>query len=277
MTSIGFLGLGRMGLLMAERLVAAGHDVTGWNRTPGREFGGTVARTAAAAVAGKELVITMLSGPEAVRAVLDDVNDHIEQGALVVEMSTIGPETVATARAKLREDVRLVDAPVIGSLPQAAKGELKIFAGGAAEDLDAAREPLSVLGTVQHVGPLGDGAAIKLVLNISTITTMVMLGESLALADRLGLDQESTLDALGGTAVGAFVTRIRPRIGNPDTPTNFALGLAEKDLRLALEAGADAEGLVAAARGRLAAAGANGLADKDLSAVLSFLRGTPAH
>lgn len=277
MTSIGFLGLGRMGLLMAERLVAAGHDVTGWNRTPGREFGGTVARTAAAAVAGKELVITMLSGPEAVRAVLDDVNDHIEQGALVVEMSTIGPETVATVRAKLREDVRLVDAPVIGSLPQAAKGELKIFAGGAAEDLDAAREPLSVLGTVQHAGPLGDGAAIKLVLNISTITTMVMLGESLALADRLGLDQESTLDALGGTAVGAFVTRIRPRIGNPDTPTNFALGLAEKDLRLALEAGADAEGLVAAARGRLAAAGANGLADKDLSAVLSFLRGTPAH
>lgn len=275
MTRIGFLGLGRMGALMADRLVAAGHEVTGWNRTPGKEFAGSTARTAAEAVAGKELVITMLSGPEAVRTVLEAVTDHLEKGALVVEMSTIGPEAVAEARAKLRDDVRLVDAPVVGSLPQATNGELKIFAGGAAEDVDAAREELGVLGTVQHVGPLGDGAAIKLVLNITTITTMVMVGESLALADRLGLDQESTLDALGGTAVGAFVTRIRPRIGNPDTPTNFALGLAEKDLRLALEAGAG--DLVAAARDRLAAAGAGGLADEDLSAVISFLRGTPAH
>ena len=275
MTRIGFLGLGRMGVLMADRLVAAGHEVTGWNRTPGKEFSGTVAQTAAEAVAGKELVITMLSDPEAVRAVLEGISDHLDQGALVVEMSTIGPEAVAEARAKLRDDVRLVDAPVIGSLPQAGNGELKIFAGGAAEDVDAAREELAVLGTVQHVGPLGDGAAIKLVLNISTITTMVMLGESLALADRLGLDQESTLDALGGTAVGAFVTRIRPRIGNPDTPTNFALGLAEKDLRLALESGLG-DGLVAAARDRLAAAGANGSADADLSAVISSIRDTPA-
>ncbi|MFI9360998.1 NAD(P)-dependent oxidoreductase [Kitasatospora sp. NPDC053057] len=284
MTSIAFLGLGRMGSLMAGQLVKAGADVAVWNRTPDRaeplvRAGAKEALTAADAVAGRDLVISMLSDPAAVEDVFlspGGAAAALKPGSLVVEMSTIGPEAVGGLRRGLPLDARLVDGPVLGSLPQAAAGQLKIFLGGSAEDVESAREPLAPLGTVEHVGPLGSAAALKLILNSSTVSLFVLLGEVLAMADCFGLSTEHVLDALPGTGIGPFLDRIRGRIGDPAVATNFALGLAEKDLRLALadgtEDGAEA-GLLAAARARLAAAVEAGLGDRDVSTAIGFLRG----
>ncbi|MET1072378.1 MAG: NAD(P)-dependent oxidoreductase [Umezawaea sp.] len=280
MTRIAFLGLGRMGALMAARLVEAGHELTVWNRTASRtsplvEAGARAAGTPAEAVAGAEVVISMLTGPEAVDAVFFGENGAaggLPTGALVIDMSTIGPKAVASLLAKLPEGARLVDAPVKGSLPAAESGELGIFAGGSEEDIAAAGEVLGLLGKVKHVGPVGAGASVKLLVNIVLGASFVMVGEAIALADELGLDTELALTALEGTVVSPLMPRVRKKLDDPGA-TQFSLGLAEKDLRLVLDEGGVPDGVVAGARHRLAAALEDGLGDNDISAVLGHLRG----
>jgi 3-hydroxyisobutyrate dehydrogenase len=271
---IAFLGLGRMGSPMAVRLAAAGHDVTVWNRTPGKAgpavaAGAREAATAQEAVTGHELVFTMLSDPDAVLGVLRPLT--FDPGTTVVEMSTIGPAAVATLRELLPGDVELLDAPVLGSVPQATAGTLHIFAGGPAEVLAQHRKVLEVLGTPQHAGDLGAGAAVKLIVNVATINAITLLGESLGLAGKLGVDREAAFEALSRTTLAPIVSVMRPRVGAADQPTLFELGLAEKDLRLALAAGAAPDGVVAAAQRELAAALRAGLGGRDISAVITNL------
>ncbi|MEH1013500.1 NAD(P)-dependent oxidoreductase [Micromonospora sp. CPCC 206060] len=280
MTRIAFLGLGRMGVRMAGRLVAAGYQVTVWNRTPERatplaEAGARVAATPAAAVVGAELVITMLTGPEAVEAVLfgaDGAAGALADGAVLVDMSTIGPDAVTALAGRLPAGVAFADAPVQGSTPAAEAGELTILFGGEEHILDRVRPVLAVLGSVQHTGPVGSGAAVKLIVNIALCSSFALVGEALALGDRLGVGTEQTLEALAGTAVGKLVPRVRARLADPELPTQFSLGLAEKDLRLALANGARADGVVAGAAARYAAGLDAGLGDRDISALLAHLR-----
>ncbi len=273
-----------MGSLMAARLVSAGHDVVVWNRTAERtaplaEAGARAAGTPAAAVLDAEVVITMLTGPEAVDEVLfgsDGAAEALADGTIVVEMSTIGPQAVASVRDRLPGGVHLVDAPVKGSLPAAQKGELGIFAGGADEDIAALTDIFGLLGKVKHLGPLGAGASVKLLVNIILGASFVMVGEALALADELGLDTELALSALEGTVVSPLMPRIRAKIDDPG-PTQFSLGLAEKDLRLVLAAGGTADGVVSGAQKKLADAVSDGLDDHDISAVLVLLRKKLSH
>ncbi|MDG4780084.1 NAD(P)-dependent oxidoreductase [Micromonospora sp. WMMD961] len=278
MTRIGFLGLGRMGSLMAGRLVAAGHEVTVWNRTvhkaaPLVQAGARAAATPAEAVADADVVITMLTGPAAVDAVL--FGEHGAAAALgpattLVEMSTIGPDHVASLHDRL-PDVDLADAPVKGSLPAAAAGELAILFGGDSQTLARVREVLEVLGKVQHVGPLGAGAAVKLVVNVALCGSFVLVGEALALGDRLGLSTDTTMTALSGTALGSLVPRVRARLDDPQAPTQFSYGLAAKDLKLAIEAGAPAEGVIAAAHQQFATELPR-LSESDIGEIVAVLR-----
>jgi 3-hydroxyisobutyrate dehydrogenase len=269
-----------MGALMAARLQAAGHDLTVWNRTASRtallvEAGARAAATPAEAVADAEVVVSMLFGPEAVHEVYfgeGGAAGGLASGALVVEMSTIGPKAVAALRDGLPEGVRLIDAPVKGSLPAADSGELGIYAGGSDEDIAAAAAVLALLGKVQHVGPVGAGASVKLLVNIVLGASFAMVGETLALAEELGLDTELALTALEGTAVSPLIPRVRKKLDGTG-PTQFSLGLAEKDLRLVLDSGGTPDGVVAGAQARFAAAVQDGLADNDISAVLRHLRG----
>src|SRR5690606_14406385 len=148
---ITFLGQGRMGVPMARRLTEVGHQVTTWRRGAGVD--------ASSAVEGADLVITVLRDPDAVREVLTAALPGLRPGATVVEMSTIGPQAVWELRTLLPPEVRLVDAPVLGSVGPAAAGTLTVLAGG---DVSGCREVLEVFGTVRECGPLGSGAALKL-------------------------------------------------------------------------------------------------------------------
>src|SRR4051794_15024881 len=135
MDDIAVLGLGRMGAPIARRLAEAGWAVAGWNRTPrGAPPGVRLVDDPGAAAAGAGVVITMLTDGAAVREVLERARPR--PGAVVVEMSTIGPDAVRAVAAGLPAGVALVDAPVGGSVGAAAAGQLRIFAGGAGADLD---------------------------------------------------------------------------------------------------------------------------------------------
>ncbi|MEU8802165.1 NAD(P)-binding domain-containing protein [Spirillospora sp. NPDC048819] len=277
MTRIAFLGLGRMGVPMAGRLLAAGHDLTVWNRTPARAAppagaGAAVRDTPAEAVAGRELVITMLTDADAVEDVLFGPGGAVpalEPGAVITDMSTIGPDAVRRIRSRLPEGAGYVDAPVSGSVPQAEAGELVIFAGGTDTDLARCTGPLESLGRVRHVGPPGSGAALKLVVNGVLVANVAVLGEALAAADRLGVDTDLVLDALSRLSPQAR----RLKESTAGDPPRFTLALAAKDLALALD-GAHPPGVFSAARARVDAALNDGLADHDLIALADHTRRT---
>lgn len=192
-----------MGAPMAARLAAAGHDVTVWNRTPGRAevAKARVAPSPAAAVADADLVITMLSDPAAVLQVTSDLTEALSPGAVVIEMSTIGPDAVAALRSQLPAEVGLVDAPVLGSVEPAATGKLRILAGGTDDEVARCRAVLSVLGSVHHVGPLGSGAAMKLAVMSVLVPIRVLAAEARAYCAAMDLDRDAFLGILADSGI----------------------------------------------------------------------------
>jgi 3-hydroxyisobutyrate dehydrogenase len=286
MARIAFCGLGVMGLPMATRLAAAGHQVRVWNRTPGRDAdavaaGATAAATPAEAARDADAAITMLAGPESLDEVVfgpDGLAANLRPGAALIDMSTVGPDAIQALHQKLAGRVAVLDAPVTGSAPHAAAGTLRIMVGATAEEFARCRELLAPMGEPVHVGPPGTGAAVKLVVNSATAALTSLLAEALALADRLGVDQGVALDALGASPMGIIVERTREKIETGSYPPAFKLALAAKDLGLAigLAAGRGLElRLDQAASSRLQAADRDGLGELDFSAVVAHLRGTP--
>jgi 3-hydroxyisobutyrate dehydrogenase-like beta-hydroxyacid dehydrogenase len=278
MTTVGFCGLGQMGLPMARRLVAAGYDVQAWNRTRSKAeslHGATVAASPAEASAGAEVVITMLSTPEAALEVIAGdagVASAIASRATLVEMSTIGPAMVHELHRSLPADTAMLDAPVLGSIPQATDGTLKLFVGGDPEVLERWRDLLENFGTIWHMGDLGQGAALKLVVNSTLGALMTALGEALALAKAMGLHREQVLDILAESAIGTTAKGKRANVLSGSYVPNFKLGLATKDMRLVQEAAKSAGvelKVAAAARQWLDEADAAGLSELDYSAVIT--------
>ncbi|MFI6735597.1 Rid family hydrolase [Nonomuraea sp. NPDC050451] len=259
---IAFLGQGRMGVPMARRLTQAGHKVTTWRRASGV--------SAAEAVDGAELVITMLSDPAAVREVLTAALPGLRPGATVVEMSTIGPEAVRELRALLPAEVGLVDAPVLGSVGPAADGTLTVLAGG---DVSGCRELLSVFGSVRELGPLGAGAAMKIAVMSAIVPAQVLLAETFAYGEAHGVDRGALIDVLSGTPLGTLAERLRV----PSAETRYSLGHATKDLELGAWEGASmAPSMIGAARARLQEARAAGLGERDLTAIAEHVGGGAA-
>jgi 3-hydroxyisobutyrate dehydrogenase-like beta-hydroxyacid dehydrogenase/enamine deaminase RidA (YjgF/YER057c/UK114 family) len=207
----------------------------------------------------------MLRDPDAVREVLAAALPGLRPGATVVEMSTIGPEAVHELRAALPATVRLVDAPVLGSVGPAADGTLTVLAGG---DLSGCREVLDVFGTVRELGPLGAGAAMKLAVMSALVPAQVLLAETFAYADAHGIDRDALADVLSGTPLGTLAGRLH----TPAQDTRYALGLAAKDVGLAAWPGAS---LATAAHTRLREAEAAGLADRDITTIADHVRATP--
>ncbi len=284
---VAFCGLGRMGVPMAARLVDARYDVTVWNRTAGRAAdllarGAVEAVSPADAAARAQIVVTMLADPDALDAVVfgpDGLAGGMSSGATLIEMSTVGPDAVRALAERLPDGVAMLDAPVLGSLPQATAGTLKIFVGGEGIVFERCRSVLEVMGTPRHLGQLGAGAAMKLVANSTLGALMCGLAEALALADALGLDEAAVLDILAESPIGVTVNSKRALVERGEYPPNFALALAAKDLRL-VTAAAERAGLdlrvATAAWGWLEQADASGLGAMDYSAVIASVRGRPA-
>ena len=285
MTKLAFLGLGQMGTPMATRLLEAGHDLTVWNRTGARAEplvarGATAAAAPADAVAGADAVLTMLANPPALERTLfadDGVIGALSPGQWLIDMSTVGPDTIRSVTGRMPDHVTLVDAPVRGSVPEATAGRLAIFVGGTQAAFRHVEPLLAPLGTPHHVGGPGAGAATKVVVNLTLGVAITALGEALALGDTLHLDRSTLLDVLSETPIGATVRAKRPNIEADSFPPNFKLRHALKDMRLATEA-ADRPGkelrLAAAARYWLEQAAADGAGDLDFSAVVPTILGT---
>jgi 3-hydroxyisobutyrate dehydrogenase-like beta-hydroxyacid dehydrogenase len=284
MAKIGFLGLGEMGAPMAMRLLHAGHDLVVWNRSPERiaplaQEGAAVAPSPAKAAAERDFVITMLATPEALEQVLfgaGGLASALSPGQVLIDMSTVGPDEVRSAAARLPEGALFVDAPVRGSVPQATSGHLEIFVGATNENYGRVRPILEHLGSVRHTGGPGSGAAMKLVANLTLGAAIVTLGEALSLGESLGLKRDMLLDALADSPIGPIVKAKRANVEASQFEPSFKLRHAAKDLRLVTEA--------AAARGReLKQARANrewldeavqrGAADLDFSAVVATING----
>lgn len=219
----------------------------------------------------------MLAGPSALEQVLfgpGGVAETIGPAASLVEMSTVGPAAVRSAAARL-DPVGVLDAPVLGSVPHAQTGTLTILVGGERPILDRCVQVLETMGTVRHVGPPGAGALVKLVNNAAGMSTMVGLGEVLALTDRAGLDPETVLDAIGMGPLASFVERWRDKLTGRTERVDFRLTLARKDLALAMEQGGAAGvrlTVAEAAAARCDDAIASGRADEDNTAVVADIR-----
>ena len=247
---VGFIGLGNMGLPMAEGLVAAGFEVAGFDVAPISSDVVRLTDTAREAVAGAEAVILMLNRGDIVADVLSDILPVMAAGAHVIDCSTID---VASARAN--EDsckdhhIPYLDAPVSGGVAAAAAGSLTFMVGGTKEALDFAMPLLEVMGQkIVHCGDSGAGQAAKICNNMILGITMIGTCEAFALADKLGLSRQKMYDVVSGASGQSWsMTSYCPAKGvGPQTPADndykpgFSADLMLKDLRLAQSASDDA-------------------------------------
>jgi 3-hydroxyisobutyrate dehydrogenase/2-hydroxy-3-oxopropionate reductase len=280
MKRIAVIGLGAMGAPIARRLLSRGREVTVWNRSPERttalaQSGATVGKTPADAARGAQAVIVMVSDPDALREVTEGehgIAAGTEPGSAVVQMSTVSSAAVTRLAQSLPPGTELLDAPVLGSVTEAASGELQIFVGGPQTLVDRCTPLLELLGSPLHLGALGAGTAAKLVVNNVLFGMLGVLGESLALGRALGLQPDALYEALAVTPLAAQAERRRPSIEADHYPARFVLAMARKDADLvAAEARDLGLGLTAAAREWLADAECAGRAGQDYSAVLAHI------
>ncbi len=277
---IALIGTGMMGERMGGRLLDAGHELAVYNRTRTRTAalearGAAVADTPRAAAEGAEYLVTMLADSAAVRATAGGETGFLAAPGerLWVDMSTVSPaESRELAGEARRHEVRVLDAPVSGSLGAAAKGMLVIFVGGSAEDVAAARPLFDVLGRATlHMGPSGAGSATKLAVNAFLLATMVAGAEAVKLGEAEGVQRAKLLDALRRTEIlPAWVLGKLDSVGGGEVRTAFSLALADKDMGLVGQTAAamDLElPLATTVAGIYARAVAAGLGERDFSAV----------
>lgn len=245
---IAFIGLGAMGTPMASRLIAAGYHVALFNRTRGRDKalvkdGATTHGGPRDAAGAADVIITMVTDAEALATVLEGPNGVLaafatRQGAhkpVVVDMSTIGRRAaIAAAKRVEAHGGRFVDAPVSGSVGPASRGELVALVGGAVKTVERLRPILSVLcKKIIHAGPIGQGQALKIVLNGIGAHHFVALASGLALGERAGLARDIVMDAVisGAFATPSYIGKREKLIRRDFTP-EFTLALALKDTTL---------------------------------------------
>lgn len=248
---IGVAGLGKMGSIFAERLIAAGHEVAVWNRTASKakdfaaEKGAKACANPAELAAASDLVITMVTDAAALAEVFEGEGGLLSadlSGKLVVEMSTVLPQThVDLQKAVEAKGGRLLECPVGGSVNVARDGRLLGFAGGSAEDLERARPVLEQLcRQVDHAGPMGAGAGLKLAINLPLLVYWQALGEALALCERFNYDPEFLMGVIGESSGGTNVLKVRgPAIvrtlKGEEVPVTADITTLRKDLSLMLE------------------------------------------
>lgn len=240
---IAFIGLGMMGHPMAERLIRQGHATRVFDANAGLSsgFGPAFASSPAEAVAGADIIITMLPTGQIVRDVLvghGGALTGVPAGKIVIDTSSSDAGgTVALGRELAERGIHLIDAPVSGGVPLAREGKLTLMVGGADDELFATIEPvLKVLGSkVVRVGGLGSGHAAKAINMAIAACTLAATCEGLLLGERFGLDPAVLLDVINSSTGGSTVSQtvVKNHIVPKTFAQGFALALMTKDVRLA--------------------------------------------
>src|SRR5918911_4827220 len=244
--TVGFVGLGIMGKPMAENLIEAGYDLVVYNRTREKAEkldGASVADTPREVAEHSDIIITMLPDSPQVEEVLageDGVLEGVEDGDLIVDMSTISPVVTEELSEKAKEQgASMLDAPVSGGDVEAIEGTLSIMVGGSEEDFERARPLFDVMGKVAtHVGPIGAGQVVKACNQIVVALTIEAVSEALVLGSRGGVAPEKLVEALsGGLAGSAVMEAKKEKFFSHDFEPGFRIELHHKDLGIALAAG----------------------------------------
>jgi len=244
--NIGIAGTGRMGAAIAQRLLALGHRVTVWNRTrekaaPLAQQGAVIAATPAQLVDACEVIITILTDARAIEEIYSGNAGLLSAnvtGKTFIEMSTVRPQTERALDAKVRaRGASLIECPVGGTVGPARDGKLLGLAGGAHEDVERVRPLLeSLCRRVEHLGPIGAGAAGKLAINLPLMIYWQALGEALALVQPIGIDPARLVELLADTSGGPNVLKTRGKaiaeeLGGAYTgPVTFDVDSMRKDL-----------------------------------------------
>ena len=285
MPSIAFVGLGAMGSAMAQRLLAAGHAVTGYNRTRAKaealaSRGLVVADSARAAVEAAEVVLSMVTDSDALRDVAlrdDGILAGLGRGAIWAEMSTVSPAVTRILGERVQEKgATLLDAPVSGSTVTIAQGQLSFIVGGDPAALERVRPVLLAIGpTITHVGALGLAVTMKIAVNLSIGVQMLAFSESVLLAEKSGIPREKAVEALlKGVTASPMLKYRGPFVLDMPEEALFSVMLMQKDMRLALEQGR-AVGVPLPSTGLvhelLTGARGLGLAEKDFAALFDVL------
>jgi 3-hydroxyisobutyrate dehydrogenase len=240
MTTVAVLGTGRMGGAIARRLASTAFDLTVWDRTIPKAQAlnvGRVASTPAEAIRDADIVISSLTNAAAVRDVYLGPQGAFgtSDGTLFVEMSTAGPESIEELSREARtRGLRLLEAPVLGSVPAVESGTLAVLVGGSPEDLAQAKPVLEHLGEIHYVGGLGSAARLKLVANTMLGITTAAAAELLEAGTAAGLDREQVFWALLRFAP-VLKAREAGFMRDQHEPTMFAVRDLVKDLGLALD------------------------------------------
>jgi 3-hydroxyisobutyrate dehydrogenase len=250
---IGIIGLGRMGTALATRLQGCGHDIVVWNRTPDKakglvEAGAGLAASPAAVVERSEAIITCLLDADALEAVFGGDQGILSanvNGKLFIEMSTVQPKTQRALGERVSaKGGAYVECPVSGSTGPAREGRLIGLAGGAPDDVARARPILEQLcRRIEHAGPVGSGASLKLAVNLPLMVYYQALGEAYSLCRHLGLDPERIVDLFSDTSGGANILKARGAMvakgmsGDESQPVTFDVDSFRKDLRTMLAEG----------------------------------------
>ena len=250
---IGIAGTGRMGGAIAQRLLGLGHEMTVWNRTAEKTralaaAGARVAATPAQLAAASETVITILTDAQAIDSTYhgkDGLLSANASGKLFVEMSTVRPQTERALAGKIRaKGAAMIECPVGGTIGPAKDGKLFGFVGGDAADVARARPLLEQMcRRIEHVGPVGAGASMKLAINLPLLVFWQAFGEALALVKPLGLDPARLVDIFGDTSGAPTALRNRASAlataiqGKEISPITVDIDAMRKDLRTMVEEG----------------------------------------
>ena len=284
---LAFVGLGGMGSRLAKRLLNSGYRMTGYNRTAKKAqdlayMGMRVVATPREAAAAADVVFTMVSDNAALIAVTlgpDGVVAGLRKGAILVEMSTVGPDvTRHLGEVVAARGASMLDAPVSGSTVSVEQGASSIQVGGDINVLERVRPYLSAMGPngITHVGPLGMAKAMKVATNLGVAVQIMAFCEAVALAEKSGIAREAAVEALMRSVIASPLVKYRGPfvVGQMAAHAAFPVPMIQKDLQLALDQG-DAVGvplpLTAVTQEWMSKARAMGLGEHDFAIVFDVL------
>ena len=249
MTQIGYVGLGDMGSRMVKRLLDAGYEVTGWNRTKAKadwliEMGMQWSESPRAVTEKCDFIFTMVTNTAAVQAVTqgdDGIMAGLGPGKIYIDMSTMSPHySRELAQQAAQTGATMLDAPVSGSIVTLEAGKLSIMVGGDKAAYEKAVPLLQAIGpTVHHVGDNGLAVSMKIAINLGLAVQMLAFSESVLLAEKSGIPRDLAVDVLANSVIASPMVKYRGPfvLGHPEGKAWFDCQMMQKDMMLALELG----------------------------------------